>query len=89
MRWPFRSPENRCQAAGREHVWGRIVGEDRLGRQDEATDDVGDGCQQGRGHADPVGQDEAVEVEPFMLEDPALALQGNVVGLTADQTWAK
>ena len=61
--------------AGGEHADRRVIGEDRLGRQDMAADGIGQGFQQGGGLADPVGQGRAVEIEPFAVEDLALAIQ--------------
>ena len=37
------------------------------------------------GAADPVGQGGAVEIEPFAVEDLALAVEGQMVGILADQ----
>lgn len=71
--------------AGRQHLDRRIVGEDRFGRQDMAADGPGQGFQQGGGLADPVGQRGAVEVEALPVEDPALAIEWQVIGIFADQ----
>ena len=81
--------------AGRQHADGRVVGEDRLGRQDMAADGIGQGFQQGRALADPVGQCRAIQIEAFAAEDLALAIQRKMISVFADQhmgqqarTWA-
>lgn len=71
--------------AGGEHAHGRIVGEDRLGRQDMAADRVGQRFQQGGGLANPVGKGRSVEVEPLAVEDLALAVKRQVISILADQ----
>ena len=50
-----------------------------------ATDGIGQRFQQGGGLADPVGQGGAVEIEAFAVEDLALAIKRQVVGILADQ----
>ena len=49
------------------------------------ADGVGQRLQQRGGLADPVGERGAVEVEPVALEDLALAIERQVVGVLADQ----
>ena len=71
--------------AGGEHADRRVVGEDRLGRQDMTPDGIGEGFQQGGGLADPVGQCRAIQIEAFAVEDLALAVERQVVGILADQ----
>ena len=71
--------------AGRQHADGRVVGEDRLGRQDMASNGIGQGFEQGCRLADPIGQGRSVEVETFAVEDLALAIQGKMIGIFADQ----
>lgn len=61
--------------AGREHLDGRIIGEDCLGRQDMATDGLGQRFQQSGGLADPAGQRGTVEIKAFAVEDLALAVK--------------
>ena len=80
--------------AGRQHADRRVVGEDRLGRQDMAPDGICEGFQQGGGFADPVGQRRAVQVEPFAVEDLALPVKWKMIGILADQhmgqeTWPR
>jgi hypothetical protein len=60
-------------------------GEDRLGRQDMAADGVCEGFQKGRGFAHPIGKGRSVEVETFAVEDLALAVERQVIGIFADQ----
>ena len=50
-----------------------------------APDGVGQRFQQGRGLADPVGEGRTIEVEPLTVEDLALAIQGKVIAVFADQ----
>ena len=71
--------------AGREHADRRVVGEDRPGREHVPADGVGQRREQRGRLADPVGQGGAVEVEPVALEDLALAIERQVVGVLADQ----
>lgn len=71
--------------AGGQHADRRVVCKDRLGRQNMATDGVGQGFQQGGGLADPVGQRRAIKIKAFAVEDLALAIQGKMVGIFADQ----
>lgn len=73
-----------CRRRGK-HADGRVIGEDRFGRQDVAADGVSQGLQQGRALADPVCQHGAVQVEPLTVKDPALAIQGKMVGILADE----
>jgi hypothetical protein len=98
--WPFVSrigPEPRgpgLAGAGRQHADRRVIGEDRLGRQDMATDGIGQWLQKGGGLADPVGQSGTIEIKPFAVEDPALAVERQVIGIFADQhvgqeTWPR
>ena len=49
------------------------------------ADGVGERREQRGGLADPVGEGGAVEVEPVALEDPALAIERQMVGVLADQ----
>ena len=70
--------------AGGQHADGRVVGEDRLGRQDVAPDGIGERLQQGGDLSDPVGQGRAVEVEPFTVKDLALAVKRQMIGIFAD-----
>jgi hypothetical protein len=60
-------------------------GEDRLGRQDMAADGVCEGFQKGRGFAHPIGKGRSVEVETFAVEDLAMAVERQVIGIFADQ----
>lgn len=50
-----------------------------------AADGICEGFQQGGGFADPVGQRRAVEVQPFAVEDLALPVKRQMVGILADQ----
>ena len=72
-------------SARRQHLHRRVVGEDRLGREDMAADRIGQRLQQGGGLADPVGQGRAVEVEAVTLEDPALAVERQMIGIFVHQ----
>jgi len=49
-----------------------------------SADGSGQRFQQGGGLADPVGHGGAVEVEPFAIEDLALAVKRQMVGILAD-----
>jgi hypothetical protein len=49
------------------------------------ADGVGERREQRGGLADPVGEGGAVEIEPIALEDLALAIERQVVGVLADQ----
>ncbi|MCB1406811.1 MAG: hypothetical protein KDK01_11285 [Rhodobacteraceae bacterium] len=60
-------------------------GEDRLGRQDVPTDGIGQGVQQSGALADPDGQGGAVKVEPLTVEDLALPMKRQMVGILADE----
>ena len=71
--------------SGGEHADRRVVGEDRLGRQDMAAYGICEGFQQGRGFAHPIGQGRSVEVETFAVEDLALAVERQVIGVFANQ----
>ena len=79
--WPFVAgigPEPRglgLAGAGREHLDRRVIGEDRLGRQDMSSDGVSKGFQQGGGLADPVGQRGSVEIDALTAVDLCLAIQ--------------
>jgi hypothetical protein len=50
-----------------------------------ATDGVGQRFQQGRGFANPVSQGGAVQLETFTVEDLALAVKRQMIGILADQ----
>ena len=79
-------PGGLCLAGARgQHADRRVIGEDGLGRQDMATDGVGQGFQQGGGLADPVGQRRAIKIKAFAVEDLALAVKRKMVGVFADQ----
>ena len=71
--------------AGGQHLHRRVIGEDRLGRQDMASDDVSQRFQKGGDLADPIGQRGTVEIEPLAVEDLALAIQGKMISVFADQ----
>jgi hypothetical protein len=49
-----------------------------------ATDGIGQRLQQGRGFANPVRQRRAVQVQPVALEDLALAIERQVIGVFID-----
>ena len=61
------------------------IREDRLSGQHMPPDGLCQRLQQRRGLADPVGQRRAVEVEPLALEDLALAIERQMVGVFGDQ----
>jgi len=48
-------------------------------------DGIGQRLQQGGGLADPIGQGGAIQIEPFAVEDLALAVERQVIGIFADQ----
>ena len=50
-----------------------------------AANGVSQGLQQGRALADPVCQRGAIQIEPLTVEDLALAVERQVVGILADQ----
>ena len=50
-----------------------------------ATDGVSEGFQQGSRLADPVGQGRAIQIEALAVEDLALAVKRQMVGILADQ----
>ncbi len=50
-----------------------------------AADSIGQGFQQGGGFADPDDQGGAVEIEALAVEDLALAVKRQVIGILADQ----
>jgi transposase len=90
-RWPFVAgigPEPRrlgLADARRQHADWYVVGKDRLGRQDMAADGICDGLKQGGGLAHPAGQGRAIQIEPLTVEDPALAVERQVISAFADQ----
>jgi hypothetical protein len=67
--------------AGCEHADWRVIGEDRLGRQDMAANRIGQRFQQCGGLADPIGQGGAVQIQTFALEDLALPVKRQMIGL--------
>jgi hypothetical protein len=75
----------RLAGAGGQHADRRVIGKDRLGRQDMATDGLGQRFQQGCRLADPVRQGRSVEVDTFPVEDLALAIEWQMVGILVDQ----
>ena len=83
---------------GGEHRDRGIVGKDRLPRQHmpppsrrlhaiafRAMDGVCERLQQSGGFAHPIRQRRAVDVEPVALEDLALAVKRQVIGILIDQ----
>jgi len=89
--WPFVSgigPEPGglgLASAGGEHADRRVIGKDRFGRQDMATNGVSKGFQQGCGLADPVSQRGTVKIKAFAVEDLALPVKRQMIGILADQ----
>jgi hypothetical protein len=75
----------RAAGARREHVQRRVVGEDRLARQHVPADGVGERLQQRSRAPNPVGQGGALEVDALALEDLALAIERQVVGVLRHQ----
>jgi len=71
--------------AGRQHADRCIVGKDRLCRQNVPSDGIGQGFQQGCCLADAVGQGRAIKIEPLAVEDLALQVKRQMVGILADQ----
>ena len=72
-------------SARRQHRDRGVVGKDRLPRQNMPPDGVGQRFQQGGGFADPIRQRRAIQIEPIALEDLALAVEWQMVGILVDQ----
>ena len=68
-----------------QHADRRVIGKDRLCRQDVAADGIGQRLQQGCRLADPIGQGRSVEVEAFTVEDLALTVKRQMIGIFSDQ----
>lgn len=68
-----------------EHLYGCIVRKDRLGSQDMATDGISQRFRQDGRLPDPVGQSRTARIEALTLEDPALAIEGQMIGMFAHQ----
>ena len=49
------------------------------------SDGIGQWLQQCRGFADPAGQRRAIQIEPFAVEDLALTVKRQMVGILVDQ----
>jgi hypothetical protein len=63
----------------------RVVGEDRRTAQNMTTDRLRQRFQQRRRLADPAGQDRAVQIDAFALEDLALPVERQVIAVLGDQ----
>jgi hypothetical protein len=70
--------------AGRQHLHGSVVGEDRLSGRHVPPDGIGQRLQKRRRLANPVRQRRAVQVQPVTLEDLALAIERQVIGVFID-----
>ena len=71
--------------AGRQHADGRVIGKNRLSRQDMSSDCIGQGLQQGSGFANPICERRTVQIKPFAVKDLALAVERQMIGIFADQ----
>jgi hypothetical protein len=50
-----------------------------------SSDCIGQGLQQGSGFANPICERRTLQIEPFAVEDLALTIEWEMVGILADQ----
>ena len=67
------------------HLERCVIGEDRRTAQHVPADRIGQRLQKGCRLTDPVTERRPVKVDAFALENLALAIQGKVISIFADQ----